>query len=237
MGFTFTVPYFYDGLKYAGPKGDCADTLDWESDECSDLKVCVNEFTTWYPRTQELFPPDVLVPVPSDDAMYAGLEAGDCNAFSGEGVYVLLSTAVENGYTGGDMMMEVGGDMDPAEVSRSAPGWHIGANTYSKEPLAMVTREDDPQFSDFVNWVLQGLMTAEEQGITAADFAEAAPDDTPMKLYSGFGDEYETMFKMSVATVGNYGEIYERHLQEIMPRSGLNMLNTDNVAQQYPHPM
>jgi len=232
MGYTFTVPYFYDGLKYAGPKGNCADALDWESADCSDLKICVSEPTTWFPRTQALFPPEVIVAVPSSSDGYLGLNDGRCNAIAGEGTGILLSTAVANGYTGGGAMMdpmEMAGGMMPEEMNKAASGWQIGTTTYSKEPLAMVTREDDPAFSDFVNWVLQGLMSAEEQGITDAA--------TPMKEFSGFGEEHTQMFNSAVAAVGNYGQIYERNMEKMLPRGGLNMLNTDNDPQQYPHPM
>lgn len=255
LGYTFSVPYFYDGLKYAGPKGNCADALDWVSAECSDLKVCVDMFTTWYPRTQELFPKDVIIGVDDSTNEYESLNDGTCNAIAGEGVNVLLSTAMGNGYTGGDALvdvLEMAGGMTPEEVNKAGPVWEIGTTTYSKEPLAMVTREDDPTFSDFVNWVLQALMSAEEQEITKASFEgmefhgheeddhdedEHHEDKMPMKLYSGFGEEHENMFNAAVATVGNYGEIYDRWLQPILPRGGMNMLNKDNAAQQYPHPM
>ena len=31
----------------------------------------------------------------------------------------------------------------------------VGSNLYSKEPVAMVTRDGDPQWSDFVFWTVQ----------------------------------------------------------------------------------
>ena len=203
----------------------------------------------------------MIVAVPSASDGYPGLNDGTCNAIAGEGTGVLLSTAIANGYTGGDAMMdsmEMAGGMMPEEMNKAASMWEIGTTTYSKEPLAMVTREDDPAFSDFVNWVLQALMSAEEQGITDADFAgaefhgheedheedhdedeheEHEEAETPMKEYSGFGEEHHEMFKAAVASVGNYGQIYARHMQNMLPRGGLNMLNTDNDPQQYPLPM
>ena len=42
VGFWFSDPYFYDGLRFAGPPTavDCADDYNWLGD-CTDLKICV----------------------------------------------------------------------------------------------------------------------------------------------------------------------------------------------------
>ena len=42
----------------------------------------------------------------------------------------------------------------------------VGEKMMTKEPNAFVTRSDDREFSDAVNWALQALIWGEEQGLT-----------------------------------------------------------------------
>ena len=44
-------------------------------------------------------------------------------------------------------------------------GFVVGAKTLSKEPLAIVTRQNDREFSDIINWVMQALFFGEEQAL------------------------------------------------------------------------
>ena len=39
----------------------------------------------------------------------------------------------------------------------------------SKDPLAAAVREDDPQWAEIVNWVMEALIQAEESGVTQAN--------------------------------------------------------------------
>ena len=150
-------------------------------------------------------------------------------------------------------IMEAVEDM-PAVVNKAGgPLWHIGEKTLSKEPLAMATKQDDPVWGDFVNWILQGLLTAEEKGVTRADIldveeeyeekaggAEAGADHEepgmPLTIFSGFGTDHDMMFNIAVKTVGNFAEIWDRNLGGKLPRTGLNVLNTEGAPQFYPHP-
>lgn len=97
----------------------------------------------------------------------------------------------------------------------------------SKEPLGPVTRDDDPAWTDLVRWTLYGLITAEEKGLTAADVAgtrrwEAAALGAPAVAMLGMGGGW---LADAIATVGHYGEIFERNLGADTPlglRRGLN---------------
>ena len=102
LGLTFSAPYYYDGMRFAGPKGDCADMGDLTSEACSDLKVCVSAPTTHYPIAQALLPEENILPVEEGGIteIFMRLESGECNALASEGTGILLSTALENGYTG-----------------------------------------------------------------------------------------------------------------------------------------
>lgn len=119
----------------------------------------------------------------------------------------------------------------PAVVNKaSGPVWHVGTKILSKEPLAMASKQDDPIFADFVNWILQSLFAAEEKHITSSDIpdleekhdeeaggAEEAGEDNeqpdmPLTVFSGFGNDHDIMFNIAVKTVGNFGEMWERNL-------------------------
>lgn len=100
---------------------------------------------------------------------------------------------------------------------------HTVGKEYTHEPLSIVTRDDDPHWSDMVNWILQSLFEAEKLGITqnsAEDF----------KTTSVFGEDYANIFRNAVAASGNYGEIYERHLESALPRRGMMLLNTNYTS-------
>jgi general L-amino acid transport system substrate-binding protein len=108
----------------------------------------------------------------------------------------------------------------------------------SKEPLAPVVWEGDPEWTTVIRWVLYALILAEEDGITrdnmetrlAAGGGELAWLSDPEKgllgqamgLAPGWGVR-------AVKAVGNYGEIFERNVGAGSPlriERGLNRLWT-----------
>lgn len=108
----------------------------------------------------------------------------------------------------------------------------------SKEPLAPAVREGDDQWFDVVQWVVFALIQAEEWGLTQNDVranAESTPYVQVQYMLRGhegtmreLGLDNDAMTRM-VATVGNYGEIYNRYFgsNSITPISrGLNRLWT-----------
>jgi len=196
-GFTFSIPTVYDGLKFGGVPAyvDCASNLDVSSNSCASLSVCVREGTTWADIIAEYFPEENYIL--TDGFGFDMLANGMCNVVAGETPIVLEDNAIAAGYTG---------------------DYAISTNTLSKEPLAWVSRQEDERFSDIINWVIMALLTAEEQGIT-----QATATDFP--TYDGLGETWETIFRDAVAAVGNYGEIYDRTLESVLPRSGLNEIN------------
>ena len=94
----------------------------------------------------------------------------------------------------------------------------------------MVTRSGDPEFSDLVNWVFQSLLYAEARNVTM-DTA-----DTFIETGEVFGEQYTDMFRNALGAVGNYAEIYDRHLQSISPRLKINMLNNGETGLLYSYP-
>ena len=90
----------------------------------------------------------------------------------------------------------------------------------SKEPLAPLVRHGDNQWKDIVTWVINGLIAAEENGITAANvlkMKETSNNPVIQRMLGKSGDtgSYLGLDKdwlvRAIQAVGNYGEIYDRH--------------------------
>ncbi len=110
----------------------------------------------------------------------------------------------------------------------------------SKEPLGPVVRHGDDAWADVVRWTLNALIAAEEYGVSSAnvtELANAAGDNPEINRLLGtegtlgdmFGLESDWAVKV-ISTVGNYGEIFERHIGENTPiglARGLNAQYTD----------
>ncbi|MCP4298912.1 MAG: amino acid ABC transporter substrate-binding protein [Proteobacteria bacterium] len=120
------------------------------------------------------------------------------------------------------------------------PGDHlILKELISKEPLAPLVRHGDNQWKDLVAWVVTGLITAEELGVTSSNarsMAANSKNPTVKRLLGTSGDygtyiglEKDWMLKAIVA-LGNYSEIYERNLGQGTPlklKRGSNALPKD----------
>lgn len=99
---------------------------------------------------------------------------------------------------------------------------------YSNEQLvSLASREEDVQWSDFLRWITFATIYAEEEGIGAATAFR-------MPLLELYGSSYKQAFRDLIFTVGNYGEIYDRNLENYVPRSGRNLLNHANNPQFFP---
>lgn len=92
--------------------------------------------------------------------------------------------------------------------------------TLSKEPLGPAVLQGDPQWRDIVDWVVFGVIAAEELGITSKNLDESLASENPEvrrllgledKLGEGLGLSNDYMVKVLQA-VGNYGQIYDRNL-------------------------
>ena len=147
-------------------------------------------------------PTPIIIPVADRAALYQGLSDGTCNVIAAEQFDVAEQVVRTGGYDG------------PYEV---------GNTLLSKEPLAIVVRSRDEEWYDFVSWVFQALLVAEEQGITRDTFTQLPRTDL-------FGPRFQDMFRNAVGAVGNFGEIYERHLEEIVPRNTLDTINRNGTT-------
>lgn len=106
-------------------------------------------------------------------------------------------------------------------------------DTMSKEPLGPVWAQGDQQWGDLVRWVVNGVIIAEELGVTQAnvDQMAAGPAENPeVGRLLGSEGQFGSLLGLDanfmvnvIKAVGNYGEIYERNLGPAgtdIPRAG-----------------
>lgn len=90
--------------------------------------------------------------------------------------------------------------------------------TFGKDPMAPVVRQDDAAWKDIVTWTVNALFQAEESGITTANVDEMKSSADPqvqrfLGVTPGNGKALgldEAWAYRIVKQVGNYGEIYDR---------------------------
>jgi len=142
---------------------------------------------------------------------------------------------------------QLGGIISAWPEAEGGPGsLRLLPDTMSKEPLTPAVLDGDSDWQDAVFWVVNGLILAEELGVTSANVDQMAADPptagvaallgvgfeggTP--LDSGLGLSPDHMQHV-LRAVGNYGEIYDRHVgsQGLGLERGLNALWTDGGLQ------
>ena len=99
------------------------------------------------------------------------------------------------------------------------------ATPISKEPLGPTYGQNQSRFADVVNWTVYATIIADEKGITSANVADMAaspPDAEAARLLGAADDEQQSnmglapdAFYQVIAQVGNYDEIYSRHLNPV----------------------
>jgi general L-amino acid transport system substrate-binding protein len=178
--------------------------------------VCVQSGTTtelnladYFRRLKIKFSPVVFE---TTDQTFAAYDSGRCDAVTSD-ISQLLAQ----------------------KTTLKEPATHIVlGETMSKEPLGPAVRHGDDQWFDIIKWVAYGLSQAEEFDITSRSIGEAASSKDPnvrrfLGLEGGFGDMLglSNDFMVRVVThVGNYEEIFTRHLRPLNLERGLNTLWT-----------
>ena len=93
--------------------------------------------------------------------------------------------------------------------------------TISKEPLGPAVLHGDDQWFDVVKWIVFGLFTAEEFGITAANVDQVAEETSNPNVRRLLGVDPENVegiglaadgIRNAIRAVGSYREIYLRNL-------------------------
>jgi general L-amino acid transport system substrate-binding protein len=214
---TFLGVNYYDGQGFMVAK----DTVD-SALELDGASVCVQVGTTTELNLADYFRTNGMsyeaIPGNSSDETREGLDAGRCD---------VLTT-----------------DASALAAQRSAmtdpSNWVILPEIISKEPLGPGVRQGDDAWADLVRWVLYGVIAAEEMGITSAnvDSFDASVKNPQLKRMLGLDDTDlggmlgldKEWLKRAIKQVGNYGEIFERHIGVNTPvglERGVNAQWTD----------
>ena len=121
---------------------------------------------------------------------------------------------------------------------KMAPQFEILQDVIAPDPLAPLTRSDDPFWSAVVDWTVQALIQAEQLGITQANLPDMLKsEDIVIQRLLGTNRGWAQFIGLNdswaadiIVTVGNYGEIFERTLGANSPmrlRRGVNRIWTE----------
>jgi general L-amino acid transport system substrate-binding protein len=108
----------------------------------------------------------------------------------------------------------------------------------SKEPIGPMVKAGDSAWFHIVRWAISAIVAAEELGVTSENVDQMKTDGNPeVKRLLGVGDDLGQKLGLQpawayniVKQVGNYGEIFERHVGEKTPLGlsrGMNALWSD----------
>ncbi len=204
LGLNFAPVVFYDGQGFMVTKKSGVKT----AKELNGATICVAPGTTTelnladYFRANKMeFKPVVIEKV---DELVAAFFSGRCD------VYTTDASALAAQRTG-----------------RAAnPGdYVILTERISKEPLAPAVRHGDEEWRDVVSWVVYALIEAEEKGITQKNVEEMSKSEAPdikrmLGTTPGMGKALgldEKWAYNAIKAVGNYGEIFDKHLGMASP--------------------
>ncbi|RLC57685.1 MAG: amino acid ABC transporter substrate-binding protein [Chloroflexi bacterium] len=219
-GLTYATTTYYDGQGLMVRAADGFTSVD----DLATAPICVLEGTTTEVNLADRLPDAEQVPFADNSLLQQAFIDGRCD-----------------GWTSDKQQLAGRRSAFPAD-SGGPEALMIFAETFSKEPLAPVTVDNDAQWSDIVNWVVIGTIAAEELGVTSANVAAMAADPPNIGvarlLGVGFdggevtntGLDVDVTFMQDVLDqVGNYGEIYEANVTPIgIERAGtLNALWTE----------
>ncbi len=224
LASTFATTTFYDGQGMMVRTGEF-DTID----DMADTTICVLSGTTTevnlairmtgITHTAQTYE--------NNDQLQAAFIAGTCDGWTSDKSQLAAQRSAYPESSGGPAALE------------------ILEETFSKEPLGPAVLDGDSQWAQIVNWVVLATIAAEELGVNQGNvgsFGEStnnairrllgldittdagtAPFDPGLGLPTDFA-------RKVVEAVGNYGEIYDRHVGPNTPLGvprGLNNLWTN----------
>jgi general L-amino acid transport system substrate-binding protein len=225
-GVQFTKTNFFDGQAMLAPANvGSIDDLDGAT-------ICVTAGTTTELNLADYFQQQNLdfepLTLEDYDAIFRAFRTERCDAVTG----------------------------DRSALAGLAPVWSedVGElalleDVMSKEPLTPGVPEGDANWADVVFWVTNGIILAEELGVTQDNVADEAADPSTPQIAALLGTPFaadeevnvshgleleDTFMQNVIAAVGNYGEIFDRHLgpnTDIGLERGLNALWTDGGLQ------
>jgi general L-amino acid transport system substrate-binding protein len=189
---------YYDGQGFMVRKADGIAS----AKDLSGAAICIESGTTTELNAADYFAANSLefntVVFVDQDEVFKAYEDGRCD------VYTTDASALA------------------AERSKAQdPAAHvILPEIISKEPLGPVVRQGDSGWFNIARWTYFALLEAEELGVTSANVDEMLGSDNPaIKRLLGVEGDFGTPLGLTkdwayqiIKSVGNYGEIYERHV-------------------------
>ena len=217
LGLTFGPVNFYDGQAIMA-KRDIVDDPAAGLDALEGANVCVQSGTTTELNLADQFRAAGVnyTPVVFEDqnAAFQAYDEGRCDAITSDRSQLA---------TQGQAVLQNFEDHVILDL------------VMSKEPLAPAVSDGDPRWAQVVQWVVYGMIQAEELGITSANVDEfLASEDPVVRRLLGVEGELGTMLGLSndfiypvIKHVGNYGEVYDRNLSTFNLARGQNELWTN----------
>ena len=176
-------------------------------EDCSSLSICALSGTTHHDYLARNFPPDFF-------SAHATLSFEDQNA--------LMSNGTCNVVTHDRTIL-----LNFASANNANKDFNVGEKLMTKEPLAIVSRKGDREFSDVINWIVQALYFGEEQGLKK--------DESLCQNYpSLISTASELNYLNAVYCVGNYGEIVFSGDTQV--NRGMNQINNGESGMLYAIP-
>ena len=194
----FAPTMFYDGQGFMIPKSVGVNS----AMELGGASVCVQQGTTTELNLQDFIDQNSLdievVVFENNEGTRAAYLAGQCDALTTDRSGLVATRA--------------GFDNPDAHI--------ILPETISEEPLGPVVPHGDEQWFDLVTAVMTILIYGEAYGITSDNIPSGPTGDTAIDRMLGFDGSYgqaemglsPTVAQDVLRAVGNYGEIYDRHL-------------------------
>lgn len=159
----------------------------------------MTEGTTQFQLISQRFPASRIFPSNTAEENVESFSKGKCNVFAA-GIVEGSDSSIRKFYSG---------------------EYDIGSTKFSRETFALVTTEDDPVFSKFVDWVVNSVYYAEERGITQSTYLQMPRVDLFLPLIN------DSMLRNAIQAVGSYEEIWARHVgSKGLEREGRNLFNS-----------
>ncbi len=197
LGLNFCPTTFYDGQGFIVRKADNINSIE----DMDGATVCVTSGTTTEGNLADAFREHGLnlntQVFAETEAAFGAYDAEACDCYtSDKSQLASLRTTATN------------------------PDDHvILPDTISKEPLGPLTRHGEDELFDVVKWVVFATFFAEEHGITQANVQTFESNNPEVRRFLGLEGGMGAKLGLSedwavnvIVAVGNYGEIYERHL-------------------------
>jgi len=214
---SFAPTTFYDGQGMMVRSADGITSLE----DLDGATICVQTGTTTELNLADVFEARGIAFTPSafdDDALtYQAYDNEDCDAVTSDRSQLLAQ-----------------------RTALTTPADHVILDeVMSKEPLGPAVPFGDTEWFNVVRWVVFATIEAEELGITQANVADQVGSDNPViaRLLGATNPEHGQALGLEpdwvvdvISAVGNYGEIYDRHLGPGTPfelERGPNSLWTD----------